>query len=317
MKELIFFQAPVPGQERDRSNASKERKVKMYEQDEILWKKTQDLEAEQDNMKRIRSMTPIKKSNMHLKGKWKSFVDIMNWGEGRIRVTPTFSSNVFNTPRYTQKVNKKINVKVDKASSRSSTNLIHSQKKNADESRNINTNEKKENNVCDQETAYQRYYKEIHGSKTSSPKKPKIKDIIPSTLQFDQHFNKSGIYEHFNWNKRRDNEFNSCMWDDNGGNYKLFESQSPTRRSKVASNISWLNKNTEVVNNKPRDITPSKFAQEQLWSSVLPLKTYPKFRNNSSSQHNAEHELKNYKRQKAKMKNSGYKKQENSTNSNM
>lgn len=299
----------------------------MYEQDQIAFKKAKLQEMQIKNTSRMRSATPSKTmGRFALKSKCRSFVDLMNLGDNRVRVTPTYTSSVFDRPAQTPKVKRIKRANVDTDFDHTLTKVPQNVDKTKEDTQSQLTNQKVELNVNKEcktsrieshDSPFQKYYKEIYG-----PNPPKIissrkQEVIASNVNFNNYSNKHGVYENLNAQQRRLMEFDSWMWVENGGNYKSFESTSPSKRTQFPSNISFLNKHTEIVNNTPRAINPSNLAKEQLQSHVLPMTEYPQSKSKHKKALDALHELEKLKEQQSNMKSAGLKRPKDKSSSDM
>lgn len=244
----------------------------------------------------------------------------MNWGEERVRATPTYTSSVFERPTQTPKVKRIKKAKIDGDFEHSSTKLsryIDQAKEVTERSCNqdgliIDRPNKTTQEEC-HDTPFQRLYKEVHG-----PAAPKIfssrnPQNLATNLNFNSYSNKLGVYENWNAKQRRLIESDSWMWAENGGNYKSFQSTSPANRIKFGTNISFLNKHTEVVDNTPREINPSKAAKEQLQSHIFPSTECAQVKKKHKKAFDALHELEKLKEQQNNMKSPGIKNRKESS----
>lgn len=249
----------------------------------------------------------------------------MNEGVERNRVTPTYTSSVFplqastpiikNIKSNSNLINKEPNessheVKEDKWAV-SKEDIIPEK---AASNKNKVEFYKKYMGIND--TPFQRLFKELHGSKAQAPVITNVKKQLDTIGLANQTINRRGVYEDLDAKGRRAKEFDSCIWAENNGNYKSFNGEDLTlsKRNKLSSTVSWLNKHTEVVNNADRDINPSSSTKDQLSSHVLPMDDYSTASINPSSHKDLEHEAEQRRELEFKMSNAGFKKIDRSGN---
>ena len=240
--------------------------------------------------------------------------------ENVIRINPTYTSSVFPLQSWTPMIkNSKANGGEIKR--KSSTHENNEDKWAVNKEDVIPEKSTKDKQKIDmykmymgiKDTPFQRLFKELHGNKGETPTISNVRKQgeLPTNIYFNSYSNKHGVYEDLDAKGRRAKEFDSWVWAENKGNYKSFHGEDLTtsKRNKLASTTSWLNKHTEVVNNNERNINPVNSVKEQLSSHVLPMTDYTNLENKAEpNNQDLQHETEHRKEQENKMKNCGLKK---------
>ena len=207
-----FKSSVIPGQERDVSTTPLDRKLKMFVNNQAFWQRPSDKGKQLDGeIDRARSSTPIR-AEPNFVSKSKSFVDLMNTGEQKMRKIPTFASSVL--PLDSNDMNPKVpltsrKVDINQNKWKMDNKTIIQEKPSKIGRR---TKELWKNYMGIKETPFQRYLKEHHPNNyntTNATNSRKQVDNIPTTVGFNQHSHKKEMYKGMNSTTRKINEQDS------------------------------------------------------------------------------------------------------------
>lgn len=274
----------IPGQERDLSNTPQDRGLKLYSQDrETLKKEIQAAAVQAANRDRPRSAVPNRPGVDGLKNMSKSFVEMMHSGEGKIRVTPTYTSQVL--PLTPSAPNLHRFIEPNPSQPVSTTEKWAINKADVIPER-TNDDLKKKSEMYKMymglhDTPFQRYFREHYGDKHQTPSTTNVKkqrDNIGQTVNFNQYASNRDTYADLDAKGRRAKEMDSCVWAGNDGMYKSFQANdmTNTQGEKLSAKSSWKCKEaSRKLDNTNRTIDTKQAQRDHLSSAVLPMNEYP------------------------------------------
>lgn len=205
-----FKSSVIPGQERELSNTPLPRTNKLTTQIQDKNSNPQEFAARGENSSDLNGAKKFTKC--------RSFVDLMNEGGERNRVTPTYTSSVFPIQSFTPTI-KDI---------RSNSNIIHREGNEAShENREAKWAVSKDDVILEKagkdknkvefykkymginDTPFQRLFKELHGGKGQAPVITNVKKQTDTIGLNYQTTNRQGVYEDLDAKGRRAKEFDS------------------------------------------------------------------------------------------------------------
>lgn len=281
-----FKSSVIPGQERDLSSTPADRGVKLYSQDQEFWtRQAQEAAAPSAIKERPKSAMPVRNTDERTRGK--SFLDLMNAGEGKTRVTPTFVSQVLPLTPSVPNL-RKVNIDENNVANNGHCNGTTT-KWSVDEviPEKVNKEKQKTSDMYKmylglKDTPFQRYFKEHYGEKHQAPTASNVKKQkgnIGQTVSFNQYSTNKDVYKDLDAKARRAKEFDSCLWAENEGNYKSFQGKdmSQVDKNKLSANSTWKCKESATKHdNQSRTIDLEKATRDNLASCVLPMTEYPR-----------------------------------------
>lgn len=279
-----FRSSVIPGQERDLSNTTTDRGVKLYSQDRQYYtNESQRAAVQVANKERAKSAVPVKtQDNPETHAKSISFFELMNTGGSKLRNTNTFKSQVFPLTQSMPDLHKIDTGRTEKQSAIDKwavdKDKVIPEKINKDFKK---TSEMYKMYLGLNDTPFQRHFKELYGDKFKAQDVKNVKkqrENLGQTVSFNQYSNKKDLYKDLDANGRRAKEFDSCLWEENNGNYKAYDSKnmSPKKtKTDISASTSWTSKEAaRAHDNKNRVIDTRRSVQENLSSAVLPMDEY-------------------------------------------